>query len=161
MKNKKLLTVLIALVVLATGIGIGALAASSFGTQSDPLITKSYLDTVLTPALQSQFQTQLNSRADQLERQISNISGGDPANFIVVGLSSGDVLKGAAGCEIILTDGAASVSGSGLSDITSGGAVSNGSAMTANHMYVVSVAGSGVAADGTVSLLVRGSYTVS
>lgn len=160
MKNKKLITVLIAVVILALGVGIGAYAASNFGTQSDPLVAKSYIDNVLTPSLQSQYQAQLDSQVNALEKKISGLSGADAGNFKVVSLSSGQSIAINSGCEVILTSGSASASGS-ITDVTSGSAVSSGGALTANHLYVAAANSSSVKASGAVSLLVRGAYTVS
>lgn len=160
MKNRKIIAVIIAVIILAVGIGIGAYAASAFGTQADPLVAKSYIDNVLTPTLQSQYQSQLDAQVKQLEQKINTISGADSGNFSVVSLASGKTLTGSAGCEIILTDGSASASGSALTDVTSGAALSSGGAITANHLCVVSADGSGVKASGSATLLVRGAYDI-
>lgn len=159
MKNKKALLIVIAVVVFALGIGIGAYAASTFGTQADPLVAKSYLDNVLTPSLQSKYQSQLDTEVEALEKKIAGLSGDEAGNFKVVSLSSGQALKAAAGCEVILTSGAASVSSGSFSDVTSGSALSSG-ALSANHLCVAASDGSTVTASGAVSLLIRGSYTV-
>ncbi len=158
MKNKKLLIVLCGVLILAVGVGIGAYAAGAFGTQSDPLVAKSYLDNVLTPTLKSQFESQLNTQVKALEDKISSSSSG---NFAAVSLASGKTLKCGAGCEIIVTGGSASAYSAALTDVTSGSSISAGTAVTANHLLVVSTENSGLTASGSVSVLVRGSYTVS
>ena len=159
MKNKKLLLVLAGVLVIAVGISVGAYAASAFGTQSDPLVAKSYLDNVLTPKLQSEFESQLNTEVHQLEEQINGVTSNLSGSFRAVTLSSGQTLQGSVGCEIILRSGSANAAGSaGLSDLTSGSAVADGSAVTANHLCVVAGENEGVRASGSVTLLVRGSY---
>lgn len=161
LKNKKILYVLIGIVILALGAGIGAYAASTLGTQSDPLIVKSYLDNVLTPQLQSDFDSQIDSKVQQLEQEIAGVSSALSGNFKTVSLSSGQTLKGTVGCEIVLRSGTASASSSaGLSDLTSGSVVSNGSTLSANHLCVVATANDGVKASGSVTLLIKGSYTI-
>ncbi len=160
MKNKKFLTVLAAVLVLAVGIGVGAYAASNFGTQSDPLVAKSYLDKTVTPKLQEEFQSKLNEQVKILEQQIESSSSGQ--NFTAVNLTNGQILKGNAGCEIILRSGTAVSNGtSGLSDVTDGKLISSGTALTANHLCMVSTDGDGVKANSSVTLLVRGSYTIA
>jgi hypothetical protein len=161
MKNKKLLMVLAGVVILAAGIGVGAYAASTYGTQSDPLVAKSYLDDVLTPQLQDEFESLVDMQVQQLEQQISSVESSITGNFQAVTLSSGQTLKGSVGCEIVLRSGSATASGStGLSDLTSGTVVSNGSAMTENHLCVVAAANEGVKASGAVTLLVSGVYSI-
>ena len=159
MKNKRLLTALLVIAILALGIGIGAFAASNFGTQSDPLVAKSYLDNVLTPSLQTQYQKQLDEQVLKLEQQISGISAPDAGNFKPVTLASGKTIKAGAGCEIILTSGTATASGS-LSDITGGTSIASGSAVSKNHLCIVSTDGGGIKASGSVELLIRGTYTI-
>lgn len=160
MKKKKILTVLAAVLILAIGIGVGAYAASNFGTQADPLVAKSYLDQTLTPKLQAEFQSKLNEQVQIMEQQIASSTTG--LNFTVITLTSGQTLKGSIGCEIILRSGAALCSGSsGLSDVTDGKLISIGVALTDNHLCMVSTQGDGVTASSAVTLLVRGGYTLS
>jgi len=160
MKKKKIVTVLAAVLILAVGVGVGAYAASAFGTQSDPLVAKSYLDQTVTPKLQAQFQAKLDEQVQIMEQQIAASSSG--LNFASVTLSSGQTLKGSVGCEIILRSGTAVCSGSsGLSDVTDGRAVAVGTSLTANHLCMVLVQNDGAKASSGVTLLVRGGYTIS
>lgn len=154
--NKKFKTILIAVLLVAVGAGVGAYAASIYGTESDPLVAKSYLDDTLTPKLQAEFQTKLDNQAQQLEQQIT--SANTTVNFGAVTLSSGQTLKCGAGCELVLRSGAATASGS-LSDVTVGSALNAGAALTENHLCLAGSSAS-VTADGSVTLLVRGTYTV-
>lgn len=160
MRHKKIFTALAAVLILAVGIGVGAYAASNFGTQADPLVAKSYLDQTVTPKLQAEFQAKLDAQVQLMEQQISSQSSG--LNFSSVSLTNGQTLKGSIGCEIILRSGTATSSGSaGLSDVTDGKLVAVGTALTANHLCMVSAQGDGVKASSSVTLLVRGSYTIS
>jgi len=160
MMKKKILTALAAVLILAVGIGVGAYAASNYGTQADPLVAKSYLDNTVTPKLQAEFQTKLDEQVKIMEQQITSSATG--LNFSVVSLTNGQILKGSAGCEIVLRSGTAVSTGTtGLSDVTDGKLISSGSALTANHLCLVSTDGDGVKANSSVTLLVRGGYTVS
>ena len=159
MRKKKIITVLAAVFILVVGVGVGAYAASNFGTQADPLVAKSYLDQTVTPKLQAEFQKKLDEQVQLMEQQITSTSG---LNFTSVTLSSGQTLKGSVGCEIILRSGTASCSGTaGLSDVTDGKTISTGTALTANHLCMVGTDGDGVKASSAVTLLVRGGYSIS
>lgn len=156
MKNKKLITILsiaLAVVIIA---GVSAYAATSFGTSSDPIITLSYLEKTLTPQLLEQF-------GDELEAAFAANGGTD--TYSVVTLTNGQTLTGAVGCEIMLRIGSASVSASdspGLVDTTDASSLNNGSALKANHLYMVTIAGNGIKATAaTVKVIVRGSYTIA
>lgn len=160
MKNKKIITILAAVLILAVGVGVGAYAASNFGTQADPLVAKSYLDQTVTPKLQADFQTKLDAQVQIMEQQINAQGAG--LNFTAVSLTIGQTLKGGVGCEIILRSGTAVSSGTaGLSDVTDGKLISIGTALTSNHLCMVSTQGDGIKASSSVTLLVRGTYTLA
>ena len=160
MTKKKIFTVFIAVLILAVGIGVGAYAASNYGTQADPLVAKSYLDNTVTPKLQADFQAKLDEQVKLMEQQITSSATG--LNFTVVNLTNGQTLKGSAGCEIVLRSGTAVSNGtSGLSDVTDGKLISSGSSLTANHLCLVSTDGDGIKANSTVTILVRGGYTIA
>lgn len=162
MKNKKLLTILTAVLILAIGVGVGAYAASSFGTQADPLVAKSYLDKTLTPKLQAEFQTKLDAEVKKLESDIMAAGGEQGANFKAVTLSAGQTLAGNVGCEIILRSGSATAAGGGpLTDVTDGKTIAVGAAVAANHLCVPAADGDGVKAGSEATLLVRGTYKIS
>lgn len=150
--SKRLKILLLALLVLVVA-GVTVYAASSYGSQSDPLITKSYLDKVLTPELMEQFDKQL---AD---------AGGAGATFEVVTLSKGQKLTCQVGCQVMLRIGSAYASGPDnpvLVDTTSGTTLANGGAMTKNHLYMVTIVNNGLTASETgTKVLVSGSYTIS
>lgn len=169
MKNKKLVTILAIIMTVAVIIGVSAYAASNYGTTSDPLITLSYIDDVLTADLFESFQKKLDDAVAKLETTltsaISGIDSGDVEGYKVVTLSSGQKITGSVGCEIMLRIGTATCKASsspGLIDMTTGGTIDNGSSLTKNHLYLVTIDGSGITATAdTVKVLVRGSYTIS
>ena len=159
MKNKKLtliLSIALAVVVIA---GVSVYAASNYGTSSDPLITLSYLNDTLTPQLMEDFQAELDKAA------AGQGSGGSADSYKVVTLSQGQTITGSVGCEFLLRIGSAAVKAAdtpGLVDISSGGSIDNGAALTTNHLYMVTIEGHGISATAsTVKVLVRGSYTIN
>lgn len=159
MKNKKIVLFIAAVLILAAGIGVGAYAASNYGTKNDPLVAKSYLDKTLTPQLQAEFEAKLDSEVKKLEDEITGL---DTANFKVIGLKSGQSLVASSGCEIILRSGSAQTLGEGgLSDVTAGASLSAGQAISKDHLLMAATGGDGIYATAEATVLVRGSYKIS
>lgn len=150
---------LLALLALSGLLTTAAFAAEA-GSSTDPLVTLSYLnDTFLNQVLQSVDQ-KIAARAGQNTLP----AGNDSAAFETVTLSGGQVLTGELGCEVLLRSGSASCTAAsepGLVDETSGGSLSNGGALEPNHLYLITVEGRGVQASDSVTLLVRGNYSLS
>ena len=151
MRNVKLkgLVILLTVVVLA---GAAVYAVSNYGSQSDPLITKSYLDQVLQPQLEAELETELKDAENQLR-------GSTAGEFQELSLTSGQSLHCGAGGEFLLCSGSAKALGS-LADTTAGSNVAEGAALTANHLYVSAEDSGGLTATGSVTLLVSGSYSL-
>jgi len=158
--------------------GVSMLAYASQGTQTDPLITLSYLTEKFMPqamnevkAAEQEMTQKFDSRVSELESQLkdSQESAGSPApgsadSFSVVTLSNGQTLTCSVGAEIMLRVGTATGVGTApaLVNYTSGATLSSGTALTTNHMYLVTINGNGVRATAsTVRVLVRGNYTLS
>jgi len=162
-KKKKTVFILSIGLALIIAAGIGAYAASNYGSSSDPLVTLSYLKDKLTPELMNQFDQKLDVAVSELEALIG--SGYTADTYKVVTLNKGQAIKGSVGCEILLRIGSAKVSAAsspGLVDLTSGGTLNNGSSLTANHLYLVTIEGNGVTAtESSTRVLVRGSYVIS
>lgn len=135
--TKRVITVALSAVCL---IGVVAGAAQP-GSLEDPIVSKTYLDTVLVPYINK------------------------TASFSVVNVPSGKTLIGDAGCELILRMGTASVVATekgGLCDTTIGGDWPNGSTVLANHNLIVPVSdGRGIKADTDIILMVKGSYSIN
>lgn len=174
-----------ALCLLLAGTVLAAFVAlaADVGSQGDPLVTLSYLnDTFLGQIMDKvdqkladrnkALQEELGREISQTERELfsqlgggsASPSGGVAASYMAVELSAGQTLYGAAGCEVMLRSGSAScvsdnASTPGLVDSTTGGSINNGTALTKDHLYLMT-AERGVKASGAVTLLVRGEYTV-
>ena len=157
MKKWKVIILLIVVAVLAAGAGV--YAATNYGTQSDPLVTVSYLTDTLEPSIMGDFDNHLAAAMEQLEFAFEQEMAGAAGVFEVVSLSSGQTLSGNAGCEILFRSGSASAVGA-LLDVSAGASVSSGTSLTANHLYMTSVSGDGLKAGGSVTLLVRGVFTI-
>lgn len=129
---------------LITGLVIVAICTvavlAGTGSEDDPLISKSYLDTVFLNTVKTEM------------------------SFSVVSLSAGQQIVGDAGCEMILRQGKATIFSTekgGISDVTLGGDHPNGSDMPANHLLIVPVGdGRGITAQTDVLVMVKGKYAV-
>ena len=168
----------VALVILAAVLlisGTSILAFASPGTQEDPFITLSYLTNVFRPQVLNEVRVteqemvqRFEHRIAELERQIQaggtgHVAASRADRFQVVTLSRNQSLSAAVGTEIMLRIGSATAFGSepALVNYTTGNTLSAGSALVANHMYLVTIEGNGVRATAdTVRLLVRGVYTI-
>jgi hypothetical protein len=137
---------------LAIGVLIGQVGKadtpSQPGSADDPIVTKSYVDAKL---------------AGGGSGGGGGTTGGD--GFAVVQLSSGQVLKGGAGTEIILRSGSASAVSSvngAVVDVSGATDLVQGTAVAVNHLLLVPRNdGRGVKAGSyTNFFMVRGTYTV-
>lgn len=146
---KKWQIAVLVLVVAVAAAGIGAYAATNYGTQSDPLIAQSYLDEVLGPQIE-------RSIDEKLAQATGQSAGG---GFTVVELAAGESLELAAGSELVPRAGTVTASAS-LADVTSGAETAAGAALEQNHLYAAS-ATCRLYAEGSVTLLLRGSFNRS
>ncbi|SMC45556.1 hypothetical protein [Papillibacter cinnamivorans] len=183
MKRKKWpLKAAAAVLVVATLAGFGVLAAES-GSQTDPLITLSYLTDTLTPGilqqtdakitsnntlLTSALTEQINAFTQQMDTKIAAVqtggqTPGTSSTYAVVSLNSGQTLTGTIGTEIMLRVGTAACvasSSPGLIDMTDGSTLNNGASLVKNHLYMATIENRGIKATAAVKVLVRGTYTV-
>lgn len=136
MKKKRfLLPVLCLLIPLA--LMVSALAAG--GDLSDPLASLSYLTGIFTDTVDKRVDEKLNA-SDQalLSGNLEAVSGSSTATWTETRLKEGDVLTGSTGTSVLVLAGGARVTFSGaVVDVTTGTAVTSGSALAVNHRYLV------------------------
>jgi hypothetical protein len=117
------------------------------GSESDPIVTKSYVDRIF-----SNIQQYIDSRTE------------GSVSLEVVYLSAGEQLVGDKGTEIILRSGQAVIvdgTGGGLADVTAGKDIKKGEKVPANHLLIVPRDdGRGITARSNVVVMVRGNFTV-
>ena len=160
MKKNRWVPRLLVLLVLCGVLNVTLSAAAEVGSSDDPLVTLSYLNETYMDTIMERVDQKIAQRNAQL-------SGGTSAAsvFTVVTLSSGQVLTGDIGCEVMLRVGTAtcvSPSSPGLIDETAASTLNNGGALVQNHLYMMTIEGRGVRATAdTTKLLVRGSYTIA
>ena len=120
-----------------------AAAADTPGTEGDPIVTKSYVDS-----------------------QIARVSSGGTASatYAVVEVSAGQKLLGKSGTEIILRSGEATAidnGANGVSDITAGKDLMTGQSIGQNHLLLVPKDdGRGIQATTDLFVMVRGAYSI-
>lgn len=119
-----------------------AAAADTPGSEGDPVVTKSYVDS-----------------------QIAQIkSGGASNSYVVVQVGPGQRLLGKGGTEIILRSGEATAidnGANGVSDMTAGTDLMTGQNVGLNHLLLVPKDdGRGILAKTDLFVMVRGSYTI-
>ena len=166
MNRKKVRTALCAALALAGLTVFGAMAAGGAGSQSDPLVTLSYLTDTFTAQIMDKVDALVAARNAQLAQELS---GGQPAvssaapTYAAVSLAAGQTLYGEPGCEVILRSGAANCTASadpGLVDATTGGSIEGGAYLQQNHLYLMTDSRAVASAGGAV-LLVRGGYAIA
>ena len=157
MRAKTIRTGLIVLLILLAA-GAAAFAVSNYGSEDDPLIAKSYLDSVVLPELRESMRT-------EVDKALEDVRGGSGA-FTVLTLQNGQRVTCEVGTEILPRIGAAAAyaydsADVALVDTTSSAALKNGDALSANHLYMVTIRGNGfTAAENNTKVLISGAYTL-
>jgi len=180
MKEKKVWKIpalVLAMVLSCTGV-----ALASGGSQEDPLVTVSYLEQTVIPLVLEQSQIQLQQRASELEQifadhvsqyrdevqelvsEQESAAGQSSGTYTLVTLNKKQTLALDVGCELMLRVGSAKVTANtnpALIDISTGGTLERGKALTKNHLYMATIPDRVLTptAD-TVKVLVRGGYTL-
>ena len=155
--SARLRAALIALAILLA-VGVTVYAAANYGSQEDPLITKSYLDSVVQPELEKELETRLEAALSEM--------GPDGGGFVLLTLQNGQRVTGEVGTELLPRFGSVRAyaydsADVALVDTTAAAAVMNGGTLSANHLYMITIKGNGftAAADNT-KVLIAGEYTV-
>ena len=146
---------------------VGALATG--GDQGDPLITLSYLNQTAIPqktaARQKELEQTFTNQINQYKQQGGQTTpSGGSASYELVSMTNGQVMSLGVGCEILPRIGTITVKANttpALIDLSTGGTVNSGAALTKNHLYMATIADRTLTASGDVKLLVRGSYSVA
>ncbi|MGE4277263.1 MAG: hypothetical protein AB7E30_08850 [Lawsonibacter sp.] len=177
MKKSKRWTILVSTLALTVLCGGAALAAS--GDQSDPLVTLSYLNQTVIPDVVSQVETKASTRQTELAKNLSDqitqykqdiadtekAGSESGASYTLVTLTSGQTMSLDVGCEVMLRVGTATVSAAtspALIDVSTGGTINNGAALTQNHLYMATIADRTLKPTAaSVKLLVRGGYSIA
>lgn len=167
MKKNRWFLRAVVLVVLSVMLNATVTVAGAVaGGSDDPLVTLSYLNDTFLGEILNKVDEKIAARNSQIVQQLGGAMGSSTSStFTVVTLTSGQVLTGEIGCEVMLRVGAAvcvASSSPGLIDETTAGTLNNGGALAQNHLYMMTIEGRGVKATAaTTKLLVRGSYSIA
>ena len=167
MKKNRWFLRAVVLVVLSVMLNATVTVAGAVaGGSDDPLVTLSYLNETFLGEILNKVDEKIAARNSQIVQQLGGTMGSSTSStFTVVTLTSGQVLTGEIGCEVMLRVGAAvcvASSSPGLIDETTAGTLNNGGALAQNHLYMMTIEGRGVKATAaTTKLLVRGSYSIA
>lgn len=140
---KRYVTILVIIITLLSLTIVAKAATADPGSESDPLVTKSYVDNLIA--------------------QIKG-TGGASDSYEAILITAGQKLIGNEGTEIILRSGEATAidnGANGVSDITAGKDLMTGNWVNPNHLLLVPRSdGRGIAASTDIWVMVRGSYNI-
>lgn len=166
-----------ALALSAVLLGTGAALAAG-GDQSDPLVTLSYLNQTAIPQIVKQVEEKTAAKQKELEQKLAaqisqyiqqggqgtGTPSGGSASYTLVSMSNGQTMSLGVGCELLPRIGTLTVKANtapALIDLSTGGTVNSGAALTKNHLYMATITDRTLTASGDVKLLVRGSYSIA
>ncbi len=187
MEYKKIHSFLASIVILTSIVAINSDSAyTEPGSQTDPLVTKSYVDkqfndlkSTMKNEVESGVKSNLGNikdKIDQMEREIKLLKiSGDKDNgsveiisdkFAVLELKRGQKILADESTELILRSGTAIViasSSGGVSDLTEGRDLIAGEELEKNHHLIVPrTDGRGLEVkSGTIFIMVKGRYRIS
>ena len=165
--NKKLKVALAVAIISATSLYA---ADSRIGTESDPLVTKSYVDKKISEIAVGGTETDFNSILAaqekliiELSQQIAQLQEAQ-GGYQIAQLKAGETIYGKQGSEIIIRSGegiiVASAAG-GVQDVTDGVDLPGGVKAPNNNLLIVPREdGRGISATKTMVVMVRGGYTI-
>ena len=155
---KKRIAAICGVCILALG-AAGFVFAAEPGSDADPLISKSYIDSVVLPKIYSYIDEAVAKIKPSEEQSVSRV-------FEVVNVGAGKTVIASAGTEMILRMGNASVIGSvrgGIADATGGYDLADKMAVPSNHLLIVPLGdGRGVIIDEKADaiLMIKGGYEI-
>lgn len=141
-------------------------ASADPGSESDPLITKSYVDQILMPQIKSYVDTQVaNVDTGSGDEQVQLPPASGSVVYNVVNVSKNQTVIGGKSCHMILRMGSGKIvatSKGGVCDATAGTDLANGTSVPSNHLLIVPLDdGRGVKMTSDGILMISGSYSVN
>lgn len=152
-------------VAVTAAVGL-TMAVSGNNTASDPLVSLSYLTgtyrTNLLKDVEADIQAESQKLSSSFSQQVSDLKGtmngqtvtAEKNDVSTQSLTAGQQFTVRTGGEMLVLSGTVKAVGSGLTDVTTGTAVSAGGSLTANHLYVAG-ADCVLEATGTAKLLAK------
>ena len=146
MKGKTRLAVALTVGLVLSLMTLGAVASQ--GSESNPLVTLSYLNEVFLPKVMAQVEEKVAARETQA------LSGGKGQTFEEVTLAAGETVTLNQGGQVVVRGGTVTTSHA-FTDLTAGGISSS---MEANHLYMASGQGMTVTATADATLMIQGGW---
>ena len=153
---KKLRSLAVFCIVAVLFGGMVAYAATNYGTESDPLITLSYLNEVLKPQMEQTYTQQTKDSLTELE---ARLEGEENGAYTSVELKANQTMTCKEGCEFLVRSGEAYVTASFL-NVTEGKELAANDWLMKHHLYMAVSDSGAVRANSDLYLMVRGDYTV-
>jgi len=152
---------LVASVIIIISVLLAAVAfAAEPGSGDDPLVTKSYIDSLISE-VKSYVDEKVNSGGAKEENEV--ISTGE--GFKIVRLAQGQRITFGESTELIVRMGKGAVIASekgGIADVTAGVDLAQSETTSANHLLIVPLGdGRGFEALEDVIVMVKGSYQIN
>lgn len=158
---------IVTFLLLLTLLTVCVSADEAYSSQNDPLISLSYLEDIFGPRIMDEVIKKID--ADYVK--ISDLSTQTGGSYTLVTMKKGETFMADSVCEIVFLSGSATVfvtssenlnNHEGISDLTSGTVLINGSQLPSQHYLVIPKSdGRGFAVlSGDASILVRGEYHI-
>lgn len=173
MKNlSKIAYILIGALCTAAIGGASVAAIGAAGSDTDPIVTKSYVEKRIaeleTKISSSSSSTNVDQKIASLQSQMEALAlssgGGTEQGFVLVKVKAGSKLVLSESAMLILRAGSAKTiigPGGGLADLTIGTDLVDGQAIIGNHLILVPRNdGRGVKVTGDSWMMIKGSYTI-
>ncbi len=154
MKRKRWTARLTSLALVLVTVVVAAVAAGNQGSQSDPLVTLSYLNEKALPELLAQVDKKVEEGTKELREKMEDKG---QAVFQTLEVDSGKTVTLTAGSQLLLRSGAASCT-DGLIDLTTGETVWG--ELAVNHLYIASGEGQKITVAEKAAVMTLGGYTV-
>lgn len=188
--DKKIMMVLssiVLIIIIVVAYNNTKATSNDPGSVQDPLVTKSYVDEVIGDAL-----TQVDSKIAELEdpqntvdneddnntpvnmtdiynyidNKFNQLEAGEGLGFVVIEMQAGQKLICEESTELIVRSGNVRAIGNplgdGISDVTAGIDITNGSIVPTNHLIIIPrTDGRGIIINSICYVMVKGKYTIS
>ena len=149
--NKRKISIALALCVVVGGLFV---SYAQPGTESDPVITLSYIKDTVIPEIYEYIDSKISDKSSPESGQ----------TFVVAEVPEGKRIICDAGCELILRSGKAEIIATkkgGIADTTAGTDLPDGSEVPKNHLLIVPVDdGRGMDMETDCILMIKGGYSV-
>ena len=132
-------------------LGTVALADGAQGTQSNPMVTQSYINEQVIPDLLKQVEA-------KIAKHEKEAVPGQEAAFRKVEVKAGKSVELSAGAQVVLRSGKAT-SKDLLTDLTDAIGLTGTGELVENHLYLATADGQKITAGEKVTLMILGGYT--